>query len=240
MSNYSNVSMTNINTNVTSPQYPYAQATILLQPIKALIQTYYSVAFCDDIVKIYNALKNRPVKEARLYVADKWEYLNYLAQINQNRFCDVNTDEENIKSKLPLPAVIQPNTYLMQKNAKNFNDSMAIVSAQQGEWAISALNGFCTAATDNELCGLLEGGELKYPVAQYLLIPHENIVQAARQEYVRRFYSRYNHNVESLNLQQKDLEKFKDDYFEQREERLKQMSEEYRQFQQTRWAMGWF
>ena len=35
---------------------------------------------------------------------------------------------------------------------------------QTGEWAVSGLNDFCTAAGDIELCRLLAGGALAYPV----------------------------------------------------------------------------
>ena len=62
---------------------------------------------------------------------------------------------------------------------------------QTGEWSISALNGFCTAAGDIELCQLLAGGALAYPVARWLESSHETAVIAARQNYVKRFYSTF-------------------------------------------------
>lgn len=111
---------------------------------------------------------------------------------------------------------------------------------QTGEWAISALNGFCTASSDEELCSLLAGGELAYPVAQWLEASHETAVIAARQNYVKRFYSRYWYNAEQLFLPQQWLDFFRDRYFEEREKRRAlHMSEAYRNFQMTRVAMGW-
>ena len=90
---------------------------------------------------------------------------------------------------------------------------------QTGEWAINALNGFCIASSDEELCRLLAGGALAYPVARWLESSHETAVIAARQNYVKRFYSRYWYNAEQTFLPQCWLDCFQDRYFHEREKR---------------------
>lgn len=110
---------------------------------------------------------------------------------------------------------------------------------QTGEWAISALNGFCTASSDEELCRLLAGGELAYPVAQWLELAHKNAVIAARQNYVKRFRG-IGMTQSKLSCRNNSWSFFYDRYFAEREKRrAASLPEGYQNFQMTRMDMGW-
>ena len=111
---------------------------------------------------------------------------------------------------------------------------------QIGEWAISALNGFCSAPDDITLCNFLDADTLAYPVAQWIEAEHQIIISTARQNYIRRFYSRYWYNTEKLFLPQCQLDSFLDKHFAEREKRRETITNEnYNDFQTTRIAMGW-
>ena len=166
-----------------------------------------------------------------LYTADDFETLRHLAEISQLRLMNNNTDETNPVGQIALPTVDQENSLSLK--ISNL--------VQNGEWAISALNGFCTATDDKALCQRLAGGSLAYQVTQRLeSLNHENIVIAARQNYVKRFYMRYWYNAEQTFLPQRWLEEHQDRFFLERERRRAAfMSETFQNFQRTQLAMGW-
>lgn len=205
-----------------------------------LLQTPQSVAFCGTVDELYSALFNRPIASAILHTSDDFEPLRHLAGISQHRFIECNSDEKNPIAQISLPSTISETVCLQ---APLVDDSVALnlmPLVQTGAWAISALNGFCTAPSDIEFCRLLAGGALVYPLARWLESSHETAVIAARQNYVKRFYSRYWYDAEQTFLPQCWLEFFQDRYFEQREKRrAASLPEVYKDFQLTRMAMGW-
>ena len=149
-------------------------------------------------------------------------------------------DEKNPIAQISLPTTVSE-TVCLQAPVVDDSVSLNLMPlVQTGEWAISAFNGFCTAAGDIELCQLLAGGALAYPVARWLESSHETAVIAARQNYVKRFYSRYWYNAEQTFLPQCWLDCFQDRYFAEREKRREAtLAEGYENFQLTRIAMGW-
>ena len=205
-----------------------------------LLQTRFSVAFCHTVEDLHLALLNRPTPAAMLHTADDFEPLRHLAGISQLRIADNNIDE-----KIPIEQIAMPTTVteMVCLKAPEYEATVSLNlmnSVQTGEWAISALNGFCTAPNDIELCKLLDGGSLAYPVAQCLETSHETAVMAARQNYVKRFFSRYWYNAEQTFLPQQSLEFFYDRYFQEREKRRAvSLSDAYLSFQRTKIAMGW-
>ena len=204
-----------------------------------LLQTRLSVTFCRTVEELHLALINRPMSVAMLYTADKFDDLLHLAGISCLRFADNNADEENPVEQIALPTVITEMVSI-QYSRQEAPVALNVFKVQTGEWAISALNGFCTVSDDIELCKLLVGGSLSYPVAQWLETSHENAVIAARQNYVKRFYSRYWYNAEQTFLPQHWLEFFIDRHFEEREKRRSAFfSEAYLSFQRTKIALGW-
>ena len=113
---------------------------------------------------------------------------------------------------------------------------------RQGEWAISALNGFCVASTEEELVSLLDGGELVYPIVVFCScqnFDHQSVVALARRSYIKRFCDRYDYRVEQLDLPPVFLEFFKDDYFEEREQRRKKMLDQIQVDYLRRLNYGW-
>ena len=205
-----------------------------------LLQTPQSVAFCNTVDELYSALSNRPIASAILHSSDKWDDLRHLAGISQHRIIECNADAKNPITQLSLPSTVSETVCL---KTPVLDDSVALnlmPLVQTGEWAISALNGFCTAPGDIELCRLLAGGALAYPVARWFESSHETAVIAARQNYVKRFYSRYWYNAEQTFLPQCWLDCFQDRYFAEREKRrAASLPEGYQNFQLTRIAMGW-
>ncbi len=205
-----------------------------------LLQTWQSVAFCSSVDELYSALSNRPIASAMLYSSDNWDDLRHLAGISQHRLIDCNSNEKNPITQIALPSTVAETVCLQ---APLVDDSVSLnlmPLVQTGEWAIGALNGFCTAPSDIELCKLLAGGALAYPVARWLESSHEAAVIAARQNYVKRFYSRYWYDAEQTFLPQCWLDCFQDRYFSEREKRRTASSPEgYQNFQLTRIAMGW-
>ena len=205
-----------------------------------LLQTPQSVAFCDTVKKLYSALSNRPIASAMLHSSDEWDDLRHLAGISQHRLIECNSDEKNPIAQISLPTTVAETVCLQASSSDDSVELNLMPLVQTGEWAISALNGFCTAPGDIELCQLLAGGALAYPVARWLESSHETVVIAARQNYVKRFYSRFWYNAEQTFLPQCWLEFFQDRYFEQREKRrAASIPEAYTDFQLTRIAMGW-
>ena len=203
-----------------------------------LLQTENSVAFCRTLNELYLALSNRPVTTAILHTADDFDTLRHLAAISQNRFIECNNDEKNPIERIALPTTITETVCL--QNSENSIAFDLTKFVQTGEWAVSALNGFCSAKNDIELCNLLAGGALAYPVARWFESSHENVVIAARQNYVKRFYSRYWYDAEQTFLPQCWLEHFEDRYFHEREKRRKaSLPEGYEKFLFKQIAMGW-
>ena len=205
-----------------------------------LLQTPQSVAFCNTVDELYSALSNRPIASAMLHSSDNFEPLRHLAGISQHRIIECNANEKNPIAQISLPATVSEIVCLQ---APVVDDSVSLnlmPLVQTGEWAISALNGFCTAAGDIELCQLLAGGALAYPVARWFESSHETAVIAARQNCVKRFCSRFWYNAEQTFLPQCWLDCFQDRYFEEREKRREAaLPEGYENFQLTRIAMGW-
>ena len=155
-----------------------------------LLQTPQSVAFCGTVDELYSALSNRPIASAMLHSSDNFEPLRHLAGISQHRFIECNSDEKNPIAQISLPSTVAE-TVCLQAPVVDDSVSLNLMPlVQTGEWAISALNGFCTALGDIELCRLLAGSALAYPMAQWLESSHETAVIVARQNYVKRFYSR--------------------------------------------------
>jgi len=203
-----------------------------------LLQTENSVAFCRTLNELYLALSNRPVTTAILHTADDFDTLRHLAAISQNRFIECNTDEKNPIERIALPTTITETVCL--QNSENSIAFDLTKFVQTGEWAVSALNGFCSAKNDIELCNLLAGGALAYPVARWFESSHENVVIATRQNYVKRFYSRYWYDAEQTFLPQCWLEHFQDRYFHEREKRRKaSLPEGYEKFLFKQIDMGW-
>lgn len=205
-----------------------------------LLQTPQSVAFCNTVDELYSALLNRPIASAMIYSADNFEPLRHLAGISQHRLIECNSDEKNPITQISLPATVAE-TVCFQAPVVDDSVSLNLMPlVQTGEWAISALNGFCTAPSDIELCKLLAGGALAYPMAQWLEASHETAVIAARQNYVKRFYSEFWYNAEQIFLPQCRLDCFQDRYFAEREKRrAASLPESYENFQMTRIAMDW-
>lgn len=211
-----------------------------MSDLKYLLQTPVDIAFCDSIDELYPAVKYRLRREAILYSADNFEYLQSMANINQNCYCDKNSDENNVIQTFAIPAVISETTCLQVVGTNNSTGTNLVAYNQVGEWAVSSLNGFCTAMTDEDLCGILAGKTFAYPMAQWFPLPHEKVVYVARNNYVNRFYSRYWHNAEQTLLPQQLMEAFVDPYFEQREKRREtDQYEEFKKFQLVRMNMGW-
>lgn len=205
-----------------------------------LLQTQKSVAFCGTVNELYSALSNRPTPAAMLHSADDFEPLRHLAGISQSRITDNNTDEKNPVPQIAMPTTVTETVCLKAPENEATVSLNPMNLVQTGEWAISALNGFCTASSDEELCHLLAGGELAYPVAQWLELAHKKVVIAARQNYVKRFYSRYWYDAEQTFLPQCWLEFFHDRYFHEREKRrAASLPEGYQNFQMTQIDMGW-
>ena len=205
-----------------------------------LLQTPQSVAFCGTVDELYSALSNRPIASAMLQSADDFAPLRHLASISQHRLIECNSDEKNPIAQIALPSTVSETVCLQATSSDDSVELNLMPLVQTGEWAISALNGFCTALGDIELCRLLAGGALAYPVAQWIESSHETVVIAARQNYVKRFYSRYWYNAEQTFLPQCWLEGFQDRYFDEREKRrAASLPEGYENFQLTRIAMGW-
>lgn len=227
-----------------------------------LMESKYNVAFCESVEKLYYALKYRLSREAIIVSSDNWEDLRHLAGICRQRLCDINIDNNN-----PVPQIAIPNTIsetmCLQSTASTVSETMCLQSTENtvsetmclqstentqalttanaysdGGWAISALNGFCTADCDEMLCKLFASNELQYPMAKWTN-DHNSAVIVARNDYVRRFYSRYWYNAEQTFLPQYWLEFFRDPYFEEREQRLPWQSRECYEFQLRRLTMGW-
>ena len=229
-----------------------------------LLITCRNVAFCQNIDELYGALQHRHTPQAMLYTDDKWDSLLDMAKLWQSYQYDVQTDPNNPFFPIALPSTINKSTYLVspqtQSNVSvetnNYaqqyeypllalqrmeNNTTSLQNNEQtlGEWAIFALNGFCTAKTDIDLCQLLAGESLVYPIAQFVLLPHEKVVIFARNNYVQRFYKRYHYDAEQTSLPHCWLEQFQDSYFQQREERRTMFPEKYNTFQMKRMDMGW-
>ena len=206
-----------------------------------LIQTIYNIAFCYSVDELYEAMKYRLPREAILYSADNIEYLQYMANINQNRYCDRNSDEKNVIHAVAIPTVINETTCLQVNEVNNAAGTNLVAYNQVGEWAVSGLNGFCTAKTDEDLCRILAGKTFAYPMAQWFPFSHNEVVGIARYNYVKRFYSRYWYSAEQTLLPQQWLEEFVDRYFEEREKRLEtDQYEKFKKFQIARMNMGWY
>ena len=205
-----------------------------------LIQTIYNIAFCYSVDALYQAMKYRSPREAILYSADKIEYLQYMANINQNRYCDRNSDEKNVIHAVAIPTVINETTCLQVNEVNNATGTYLVAYQQAGEWAVSGLNGFCTAKTDEDLCRILAGKTFAYPMAQWFPFSHNEVVPIARDNYLKRFYYRYWYSAEQTLLPQQWFEEFVDPYFEQREKRREaEQYEEFKKFQLARANMGW-
>lgn len=130
-----------------------------------LLQTPQSVALCNTVDELYSALSNRPIASAMFHSSDKWDDLRHLAGISQHRIIECNADDKNPITQISLPSTISE-TVCLQAPVVDDSVSLNLMPlVQTGEWAISALNGFCTAAGDIELCQLLAGGALAYPMA---------------------------------------------------------------------------
>jgi len=182
-----------------------------------LLQTWQSVAFCSNVDELYSALSYRPIASATLHSSDNFEPLRHVAGISQHRFIECNADDKNPIAQISLPSTVSETVCL---KTPVLDDSVALnlmPLVQTGKWAISALNGFYTAPSDIELCKLLAGGALAYPMAQWLESSPETAVIAARQNYVKRFYSRFWYSAEQTFLPQCWLDCFQDRYFAERE-----------------------
>ena len=213
----------------------------MIGDLKYLLQTIHGPAFCYSIDDLYQAVKYRSSREAILYSADNIEYLQNMANINQNRYCDRNADENNVIHAIPIPTIINETTCLRVNGANNSAGTNLVAYQQDGEWAVSGLNGFCTAKTNEDLCEILAGKTFAYPMAQWFPFPHEKAVTIARNNYVNRFYSRYWFLSEQTSLPQELIEEFVDRHFEEREKRLEtDQYEEFKKFQIARMNMGWY
>lgn len=211
--------------------------------MKYLLQTPQSVSFCETVDELYWRLNKRPVLRGLIYTADDYSDLKYLANVNQQYYCDTNSDEQNKVELLALPEAVTQPISLANNPYVGASENISIVNYRpQGGWAINALNGFAVANTDECLCGLLNDNIFFYPIAEWLNWPYELLVTKARQDYVRRFYSRYFYNAECTFLPQQWLEYFVDPHFDQREERriqYKVSCEDFRHFQEVKNTMSW-
>lgn len=204
--------------------------------MKYLLISKSNIAFCDDVFKLRSALEHRSEAESMVYAGgEDWEPLLAMARIGQQRLFDNHTDENLPWNMIALPPVIPGNLCLTQKK-----EQMPLVALDKpsGEWAISALNGFCTAASDAELCGFLQGGSMVFPIARWMP-DHNSAVVAARSSYIKRFYDRYDARYEQTGLEQCWREWFHDSYFDERENRRASQMDVLQEALLAKWERGW-
>ena len=194
----------------------------------------WNVAFCENAVELRNALAYRQKPECMVYGSDDWAELQQQALIGQRRLFDNYTDTANPIEPMQLPSVITEPVYL------EYEASMRALtfSIASGSWAISGINGFCTADSDEDLCALLAGETIVYPISMWCP-NHAAAIIAARNNYTRRFYLRYDARVEHTNIPQKPLEFFQDAYYETREKRRKAMIDAWQKRVMMLLEYGW-
>ena len=211
-----------------------------MNDLKFLLQTPCSIAISDNVDDLYANLKNRPAPYGEAYTADDYSALQFIANIRQQYYCDINSNEKNKVEPLALPPNLSQPIAIMTNSYSSVENNSMVAYQSQGGWAVHALNGFTVVVDDEGLCGLLYAEHLCYPVAQWLNLPYEQLVIRARQEYVRRFYSRYFYDAEWTLLPQCWIEFFIDPYFNQREERRKNsQSNEWIKFKDVVKEMSW-
>lgn len=90
-------------------------------------------------------------------------------------------------------------------------------------WAVDFMNGFAVLDDLNVLVNILEDEKYLYVHAQWSSDCIERVLERARNNYIRRFYMRYDAKIEQLILP-KDPKTtlFIDPYFQEREERYNQ------------------
>lgn len=204
--------------------------------MKFLVISRFNIAFCEDVFKLSSALEHRAEAEAMVYVGgEDWEPLLAMARIGQHRLFENHSEETTSWSMMALPPVITGSLCLTQKSKQ-----MALVALDKpfGEWAISALNGFCTAASDAELCGILQGGSMVFPIARWMP-DHNSAVVAARSNYIKRFYDRYDARYEQTGLEQCWCDWFHDPFFEEREKRRSTQINVLQEAMLGKWERGW-
>ena len=200
-----------------------------------LIYSPRNIAFCTSTQDVARALINRTDDDCIIYIGENYDDLQQCYAILMSRSLNQNVDQSKKLEYLALPNKITEPTFLTY--APN-NLPMVMRKYQEDDWAISALNGFCTATSTIELCKLFEASDLIYPIATWTP-NHESAISLARNNYVNRFCQRYNPQYERLCLPQTRLEYFQDKYFYEREKRLQARIEEVKKWQYTMFCYGW-
>lgn len=195
-----------------------------------------NIAFCDNIQMLARALINRSDAECVIYSGETYAELLQLAYMIISESINKNTNTAKHLEQMALPANITEPTFLTYTPP---NLPTVTRTNQCEDWAISALNGFCTASSTRDLCRLFEGNGLIYPIAIWT-DNHETAIMMARNNYVNRFCQRYNPQYERLDLPQIQIEYFQDKYFYEREKRLQVRIEETKRWQQTMFRYGWY
>lgn len=91
-------------------------------------------------------------------------------------------------------------------------------SYDSGSWAVSGLNGFCTAKDIVEVISILKSNILKAPIAIWCEDFSMGVIKA-REDYVKRFYQRYDFRYESFSWIPIDEVCYIDELYDQREQR---------------------
>ena len=203
--------------------------------MRYLVIGKYNTAFCEGVSELQTALHYRKAPECRVVASDDWEKLLEVARIGQQRQVDCCID--NSIEQMTLPPVLTGPLSLVYPA----HTSLPAVSAngsELGAWGISALNGFCVARSIWELCQILAGEGMVYPIAQWC--PSlEVAVAGARSHYSGRFYSRYAVSAESTGMPQMYIEYFVDPFFNEREKRREVQIKQLQKRALDNWERGW-
>lgn len=203
--------------------------------MKYLVLGEYNIAFCEGISELATALHYRQSLDCRVVVSEDWDSLLGMAQVGQQRQIDCCIDKSLVHMGLP-PVVTGP--VALVNPAGTALPTVAAEGTEVGAWGISALNGFCVVKSIAELCQLMAGEMMVYPIAQWFG-SIEVAVAAARNHYTGRFYSRYMTPAEITGLPQMYLEYFVDPYFDEREKRREAQIKQLQKRQLEAWERGW-
>lgn len=195
----------------------------------------YNTAFCEGITELKAALDYRKDLECRVVGADDWEALLETARNAQQRFVECCIDGSIVQMALP-PVVT--GAFSLEYPASTSLPAVFMNGNEVGVWGISGLNGFCVAKSIGELCQILAGEGMVYPIAQWCG-SFEVAVAGARNHYCRRFCSRYEVPVESTGMPQAYIEYYCDPFFNEREKRREAQLKQLQKRALENWERGW-
>lgn len=204
--------------------------------MKYLIIGRMNLCFCDTVQHLGQALYYRNEAECRVVVSDDWDSLLGASRIGYQRLLDCSTDKSI--PHIALPSVVTEPLFLEYASAGTLMPVKYTNVGEIGVWGISALNGYCIAKSIEEFCQIIDGNEMVYPIAQWFSDIQE-AVMASRNNYVRRFYTRYNPQIEQTNMPQQYLEYFNDPFFSEREKRREMQRESLQRIVLDNWERGW-